>query len=307
VTALVYYDENGNNQLDPSEQGRLPEVEVTIAGRAARTEKLTGRVTIRGVPAGTHTINVMPGTLPPYYVPAGARTLGVPQDASQPPPGLGARLEIGDNQPNVYMAFGDSITKSEGDPGGGYPARLEAKLRAHFGDGSVVNRGADGTNSGEGVERVRRNLRGSTPAFTLVLYGTNDWNEVPCQDAPPCEVVNNLRRILGEVKGIESLPFLATLIPTNPSLAAADRNDWIRATNDAIKQLGREEGVFVIDTFEAFQRQGGDVSRFFVDHVHPNGAGYEVIAEAFFQGIAFGRPVPASSARGLASLWRRPS
>ncbi len=307
VAALVFYDENGNNQLDPSEQGRVPEVEVTIGGRTARTEKLTGRVTIRGVPAGTHTLTVMPGTLPPYYVSGGARTVGVPQDATQPLPGLGTRLEIGGNQPNVYMAFGDSITKGEGDPGGGYPARLEAKLRGHFGDGSVVNRGADGTNSGEGVERVLRNLRGSSPAFTLVLYGTNDWNEVPCQDAPPCEVVNNLRRVLHEVKAAHSLPFLATLIPTNPSLAAADRNGWITATNDRIKELGREEGVFVVDLYEAFRRQGGDVSRFFTDHVHPNAAGYEVIAEGFFQAIAFGRPVPTSSSRGLASLLHRPS
>ena len=307
MSAVVFYDENGNGQLDPSEQGRVPEVEVTIAGRTARAEKLTGRVTVRGVPSGSHTMTVMPGSLPPYYTPGIGRTLTVPQDAAQPLPAVGARLEIGDNRPNVYMAFGDSITKGEGDAGGGYPTRLEAKLRAHFGDGSVVNRGADGTNSGEGVERVLRNLRGSSPAFTLVLYGTNDWNEVPCQDAPPCEVVKNLRRVLDEVKAAHSLPFLATLIPTNPSMAAADRNDWVIKTNDAIKQLGREEGVFVVDLFEAFRRQGGDVSRFFTDHVHPNAAGYEVIAEGFFQAIAFGRPVPTSSARGMASILHPPS
>jgi lysophospholipase L1-like esterase len=308
VTAVVFYDENGNGQLDPSEQGRVPDVEVTIAGRTARAEKLTGRVTVRGVPTGSHTMTVMPGTLPPYYTPGIGRTLTVPQDAAQPPPGVGARLEIGDNRPSVYMAFGDSITKGDGDPAGiGYPGRLEARLRAHFGDGAVVNRGADGTNSGEGVERILRNLRGSSPAFTLVLYGTNDWNEVPCQDVPPCDVVKNLRLILDEAKSAHSLPFLATLAPVNPSLAAADRNDWIIATNDRIKQLGREEGVFVVDLFEAFRRQGGDVSRFFTDHVHPNAAGYEVIAEGFFQAIAFGRAVPTTSSRGLASLLHRPS
>jgi lysophospholipase L1-like esterase len=308
VTAVVFYDENGNGQLDPSEQGRVPEVEVSIGGRTARAEKLTGRVTVRGVPAGSYTITAMPGTLPPYYTPGIGRTLTVPQDATQPPPGIGTRLEIGGNRPSTYMAFGDSITKGEGDAAGtGYPGRLEAKLRAHFGDGSVVNRGADGTNSGEGAERILRNLRGNSPAFTVILYGTNDWNEVPCQDKPPCDVVKNLRLIVDEVKSARSLPFLATLVPTNPRMAAADRNDWIRATNDAIKQLGREEGVFVIDLFEAFQRQGGDLSRFFTDHVHPNASGYDVIAEGLFQGIALGRPVPTSSSRGLASILHPPS
>lgn len=307
VTAVVFYDENGNGQLDPSEQARVPEVEVTVGGRTARAEKLTGRVTVRGVPAGSHTITVMPGTLPPYYTPGIGRTVTVPQDATLPPPGVGARLDIGDNRPNVYMAFGDSITRGEGEAGGGYPTRLEAKLRAHFGDGSVVNRGADATNSGEALERILRNLRGSSPAITLVMYGTNDWNDVPCQDAPPCDVVKNLRLVLNEVRSFRSLPFLATIPPVNPVLAGASRNDWVRATNEGIKTLGREEGVFVVDLFEAFNRQGGDVSRFFSDHVHPNAAGYEVIAEGFFQAVAFGRAAPATSAHRLASLLHRSS
>ena len=139
------------------------------------------------------------------------------------------------------------------------------------------------------------------------MYGTNDWNDVPCQDAPPCDVVKNLRMVVDEVQGFRSLPFLATIPPVNPVLAGASRNDWVRTTNDAIKALGREEGVFVVDLYEAFTRQGGEVSRFFSDHVHPNGAGYEVIAEGFFQAIAFGRPAPTTSSHRLASILHRPS
>jgi lysophospholipase L1-like esterase len=308
VTAVVFYDENGNGMLDPSEQGRVPEVEVTIGGRSARSEKLTGRVTVSGVPSGSQTITVRPDSLPPYYTPGiGLPTVTVPLQPGLPPPALGARLDIGGNRPNVYMAFGDSITRGEGDSAGiGYPGRLEAKLRAHFGDGTVVNRGADGTLSGEGVERILRNLRGSSPGLTLVMYGTNDWNDVPCQDAPPCDVVKNLRLIIDELKSSRSLPFLATLPPVNPVLAGASRNDWVNATDERIKELGREEGVFVVDMFEAFRRQGGEVSRFFTDHVHPNAAGYEIIAEAFFQAIAFGRPAPTSSSHRVPLLLPRP-
>jgi lysophospholipase L1-like esterase len=308
VSVLVYYDENRNGLLDPNEQGRLPQVEVLVGGRSARTETLTGRAVVQGVPDGTHGVAVNPATLPPFYTPgASGATVTVPGDAAAPPIPLPARLEIGGNRTNVYMAFGDSITKGEGDAAGtGYPARLQAKLRAHFGDAEVVNRGADGTNSGEAVERLLRNIRPTQPAFTLILYGTNDWNQVECHDTPPCEVVTNLRRVLFEVKNADSLPFLATLPPVNPVLAGDGRNRWTESTNASLKQLAREEGAFVVDLYEAFRLQGGEVSRFFTDHVHPNAAGYEVIAEGFFQAIALGREAPRASARPAPALLVRP-
>src|SRR4029453_5709019 len=67
VTAVVFYDENGNGQLDAGEHGRLPNVEVAIAGRTARTERLTGRATITGVPNGSFPLTVLPNTPPPHY------------------------------------------------------------------------------------------------------------------------------------------------------------------------------------------------------------------------------------------------
>jgi acyl-CoA thioesterase I len=308
VSVLVYYDENGNGLMDAAEQGRLPQVEVTVGGRSARTETLSGRAVVQGVPNGTFAVAINPATLPPFYM-AGASgaTVTVPGDPAAAPIPLPARLQIGGNRTNVYMAFGDSITKGEGDAAGtGYPGRLQTKLRAHFGDGEVVNRGADGTNSGEAVERLLRNIRPTQPAFTLVLYGTNDWNVVSCQNAPPCDVVKNLRRVVDEVKNADSLPFLATLPPVNPLLAGNDRNLWTESTNASIKQLAREEGAFVVDLYEAFRLQGGEVSRFFSDHVHPNAAGYDVMAEAFFQAIALGREAPRASARTAPSLLVRP-
>ena len=88
-------------------------------------------------------------------------------------------------------------------------------------------------------------------------------------------------------------------------LAGADRNLWVESTNTSLKQLAREEGAFVVDLYQAFRLQGGDVSRFFSDHVHPNAAGYEVMAEAFFQAIALGREAPSASSRTPA-LFVRP-
>ena len=38
VVATVYYDENGNGRADPEETIRVPDVEVDIGGRSARSE-----------------------------------------------------------------------------------------------------------------------------------------------------------------------------------------------------------------------------------------------------------------------------
>jgi lysophospholipase L1-like esterase len=200
-------------------------------------------------------------------------------------------LPIGrSNHPNQYNAFGDSITRGDGSSDGrGYPARLEPKLVAQFGAASVRNRGAEATNSYEAIERVERNL--ANDAYVLILYGTNDWHIPSCQDSPPCDTVENLRVVVRRVKGAGSLPFLATLTPANPAINPG-RNQWIAAINTGIKAMAREEGAFLVDLNLAFQNQGGDLSRFFVDDVHLNDAGYEVVANGFFEAIAHGRAAP---------------
>jgi lysophospholipase L1-like esterase len=40
----------------------------------------------------------------------------------------------------------------------------------------------------------------------------------------------------------------------------------------------------------------GDLPRLFSDHVHPNDAGYQLIAQTFFEAIAHGRATPNSTA-----------
>src|SRR3954463_4024552 len=64
VVATVYYDENGNGVADPGETIRIPDVEVTVGGRSARSEKGTGRAVVTGVPAGAQTVGVRADTLP---------------------------------------------------------------------------------------------------------------------------------------------------------------------------------------------------------------------------------------------------
>lgn len=288
VVVVVFYDENGNGLLDVHELVRIPDVEVTVGGRSGRTEKGTGRAVVRGVPVGAQTVAIQPGTLPPFYAAGSPAAVTLPLGQGSEIQ-LATTLEIGGNLPNVYMAFGDSITHGDGAPtAGSYPAQLQPLLTAYFGDAQVNNRGADATNSYEAMERLDRNLRGSRPAFTLILYGTNDWNDVGCQDNPPgCRTAENLRTVIQGVKAFRSLPFLATLTPVNPSLAPASRNQWVKDINELLKPVAREEGAVLVDVHAAFLKQT-DLPSLFSDQVHLNQAGYAVLAQAFFDGVAHG-------------------
>ena len=288
IVAIAFYDENANGRAEPGEPIRVPDVEVLISGRTARTEKATGRAAVTGVPAGQHAVSVRAETLPPFFTAGAPVTVTSPQEAGSQAM-VPLLLPIGRNRPNVYMAFGDSITRQDGVALSAlYPQHLQGLLAAHFAGAEVVNRGSDGTNTWEGAERIGRGLDAILPAYSLILYGTNDWHDPVCQDTPPCHVVDNLRKMVAEVKTTQSLPFLATLPPVNPNLNPAGRNDWIRAINDAIRAMAREEGAFLVDVHAAFMRQPS-LPALFDDHVHPSEAGRRLVAETFFEAIAHGR------------------
>ena len=295
VVATLYYDENQNGRADTDEGIRIPDVEVSIGGRTARSEKTTGRAVVTGVPAGTQSVTLRADTLPPFYA---LGQLSTTVQVALPDGGqvmIPLTLPIDNNQTNTYMAFGDSITRGDGGTAGGYPADLQTRLAQHFGGAFVNNRGADSTNSFEGVERVRRNLN-SRPAYTLILYGTNDWNAPECQDNPSCHTVDNLRLIVQNVKLFRSLPFLATIPPSNPTMNPESRNKWVADVNNLVRPMALQQGAFLVDVEKAFLSQGGDLSRLFSDHVHPNDAGYRIISQTFFEAIAHGKATPTSTA-----------
>src|SRR5207245_4474771 len=57
VTLVLFYDENANGAAEVSEAGRVPDVEVSVGSRTARSDKGTGRAVVTGVPAGTYPVS----------------------------------------------------------------------------------------------------------------------------------------------------------------------------------------------------------------------------------------------------------
>jgi lysophospholipase L1-like esterase len=289
---VVFYDENGSGTLDPAEGARVPDVEVSLGGRSARSAVGTGRTVIDGVAAGSVIPTVNTATLPPYYNVGRVPTVQVPTTSEVAIPLV---LPIGSNRPNTYLAFGDSITEGNNYPGDpSYRGPLASKLQQHFGRATVINGGVGSTKSNQGALRIDDPLNAERPAYTLVVYGTNDYGQSECNSvgklATTCFTIESLRDIILSAKGSSSLPVLATVLPVNVGFdfrAPQQRENWVEAVNVQVRALAREQNVVLADLEKAFLADR-DVTRLFVDHIHPNAEGEEIIASTFLQAIAHG-------------------
>ena len=158
----------------------------------------------------------------------------------------------------------------------------------------MINGGVGSTRSDQGALRIDDPLNADRPAYTLILYGTNDWNRSECkrpsQLSGECFTIGSLSDIILSAKGSSSLPVLATIPPCNEGYdfrAPPQRNVWVSAADVQIRDLAREQNVPLADLEKAFLADP-DVTRLFVDHIHPNAEGEEIIAATFFQAIAHG-------------------
>jgi lysophospholipase L1-like esterase len=287
VAVVLFHDDNANGRLDGPEGSRLPDVRVTIAGRTAVSDG-AGRAAVAGVPAGTQTLAL--DNLPPFFQPpVAAPTVMVPASAEVMVP---LTLPIGDNNARTYLAYGDSMTLGVGSSDGtGYRRRLESRLRAHFGDATIFDEARDANATERGLRLIDGTLAFIKPAYILIMLGTNDWQEPNCQRDPAlCPIVPNLRGMVRRTKDRRTLPVVATLPPINPAVND-ERNRWTEAINAEIRAMATQEGgVLVVDVYAAMRRRA-DLAQLYADggDVHPNDAGYEVIADAFFEAIAHGR------------------
>ena len=303
VQLVLFYDENGNGVADPTENAAVPDVDVEIAGQTGRSAKITGLTTVPDVPDGMQTVGLRSSSVPPYYRLSGtAPSVSVPQAAAGT---VALTLTIGNNRPNRYLTFGDSITEGLGSEDiDGYRGPLEEALQRHFGRGIVESDGVGGSKSEDGSARIQSVINRVRPAYTLILYGTNDWKR--CNGEVPCHTVGSLQSMIGAVKSISSLPVLGTIPPCNTHDNPPERNDWITRMNVEVRAMAQREGVPVADVHAGFMREAGShLEDLFVDLVHPNDRGYRIIADEFFKAIAT-RSSTSTTSTSLRSLFKRP-
>ncbi len=180
--------------------------------------------------------------------------------------------DFGDNDPNVILALGDSITR--GTPyvasDKTYPAQLQAMLGR-----TVINAGVGGARSRDGVARINDLLQRYKPGYVLIMYGAND-----VMVRSPEEITNNLLTIAHAATETKTIAILATVTPVDgPRIG---RKNFILNLNDVIKARAAESGYPVADVATAFGWEGQYLHS---DGLHPNSAGLGVVAQEFYQKI----------------------
>ncbi|HEX4544499.1 MAG TPA: SGNH/GDSL hydrolase family protein, partial [Candidatus Acidoferrum sp.] len=190
----------------------------------------------------------------------------------------------------VFM--GDSITE-----GWGMKATATSLARGElFPRKPYLNRGISGQTTPQMLVRFRQDVIELKPKVVVVLAGTNDIAE------------NTGKMSLGETEGnITSMSELARsngIRPVLCSVLPASDFWWhkglqpaskIQALNAWIKEYAAKNGLVYVDYYSAMvNSEGGLKADLSPDGVHPNKAGYEVMAPLAEAGIAeaLKKPLP---------------
>ncbi len=174
--------------------------------------------------------------------------------------------DFGDNDQNLYVAMGDSITEGY-LASTAYPAILSGMLGK-----PVINVSIGGGQSWQGASMVESTLANYKPGFLLIYFGANDMIHSHDQS----ETIGNLRAMIVAAKANKTIPVIATCTPMMWSHEAFDGS--ISVLNGMIKDLASSEGAILVDLGGAFK---GHPEYLNEDGLHPNDLGQQVIAAEF--------------------------
>lgn len=190
------------------------------------------------------------------------------------------------------IAYGDSITFGRGSSTGGYPPKLDALLENAGISSSVYNRGVPGEDTSQGLARLSGVINSRPADYILIMEGTNDiWIGLSVQTT-----VFNLGAMVDRSRASGLVPIVANLTPdTNAN--AAFKN--ISTTyNPAIRSMASQRGVRFADMYAAVASNWGALN---ADNLHPNDAGYQIIARTWFNALNLQPPSSASSSSASGS------
>lgn len=158
---------------------------------------------------------------------------------------------------STILAFGDSLTQGVGSDTGGYVHMLSEKIRL-----PIINMGISGDTSGLALARINE-ARAAKPNIVIVFLGGND----ALRRVPVDETFRNLRTI---IKAFEDDGAVVLLVGVQGGIIG----DKYRSP---FKSLAREMGT----AFDPDILNGvfGNPKLMSDDGIHPNDAGYAIIAD----------------------------
>jgi acyl-CoA thioesterase-1 len=233
-------------------------------------------------------------------------------------------VAVANAQPITLVTLGDSLTQGDGDvePGGGYPARLATRLKAEHPGSVVKNLGQSGWTSDDLINTqlepaltLLRSVPAEQAKAATVWIGSNDLfglynyvcDEQYHNDFIACErdsleiFSTNIQRILSALKGTGARLYIALLddqskrpvmVDTEKRTSSYDKisgDDVARMSvqtgkyNEVIRQMADRFGATTVDFSDATLFT--DPATLDTDGNHPNGRGYDIIADVWYRAI----------------------
>jgi acyl-CoA thioesterase I len=192
-----------------------------------------------------------------------------------------ARLAMPAEGESRVVFLGDSITQAW-------------DLSVFFRGKSYVNRGISGQTTPQILLRLRQDVLALKPEIVVILAGTNDLAE----NTGPTTlgmIEDNLKSMaeLARENGVR--PVLASVLPAavypwKPEIRPISE---ILMLNQWMKEYAAKEGIVYLDYYSALTNdQHGIKAEFSGDGVHPNAAGYSIMAPLVEDAIAKSKPQP---------------
>ena len=191
--------------------------------------------------------------------------------------------------PQRVVFLGDSITDGW-------------RLNEYFPGKDYVNRGISGQVTGQMLGRMLADVIAQKPAAMLVLAGTNDI----ARGVELSVIQGNLTMIAELAEKHRIKPIFASILPVhdynkdqNPAFEVTRRRPMasIRALNDWIKSFCAQRGYIYVDYFAPLLDAAGFLKKETAeDGLHPNAAGYRVMAALAEEAIGKAMPAPAAPA-----------
>ncbi len=130
-------------------------------------------------------------------------------------------------------------------------------------------------------DRYPAALRQSNAQVLLLQGGVNDINTEGARAVG--DVVTRLERVTRDAQSRGVAVILATLTPQRPGSSKGTAPQVVRDLNARIRDLCRRYGTGCADLYAAFGGEGSPLIG--ADGLHPTLAGYDVIAETYFEVI----------------------
>jgi lysophospholipase L1-like esterase len=162
------------------------------------------------------------------------------------------------------ICFGDSLTYGTGAPRNkSYPVQLSEMIGQ-----PVINAGIPGNTTSDGLERLEADVLEQSPRIVLITLGGNDMkNGVDKKTA-----FKNLREIVEAIQAKDALVVIG----------GVKLLFWDRGYEAEYEKLAEETGALLVQNVLKGLAGHNDLMS---DTIHPNAAGYEIMAKRFHKVI----------------------